>query len=74
MPGMSGVDFLQRVKALRPEIVRIMLTSQADIATVTAAVNKSGIYRFVSKDWGNAHLRNDIRQALAATLQEAGLR
>ena len=69
MPGMSGVDFLQRAKALHPEIVRIMLTSQADITTVTAAVNRSSIYRFVSKDWGNAHLRRDIRQALAMAVQ-----
>ncbi len=69
MPGMSGVEFLERVKALHPDTVRIMLTSHADFDTVTKAVNKSGIYRFVSKDWGNAHLRADIRQALASTLQ-----
>ena len=69
MPGMSGVEFLERVKALHPDTVRIMLTSHADFDTVAEAVNKSGIYRFVSKDWGNAHLRADIRQALASTLQ-----
>jgi diguanylate cyclase (GGDEF)-like protein/PAS domain S-box-containing protein len=69
MPGMSGIDFLERVKALHPDTVRIMLTSHADFDTVTRAVNKTGIYRFVSKDWGSAHLRADIRQALASSLQ-----
>jgi diguanylate cyclase (GGDEF)-like protein/PAS domain S-box-containing protein len=66
MPGMSGVEFLQKVKSLYPDTVRIMLSGHTDFHTVTEAVNKGEIYRFVAKNWDSAHLRSNIRQALLA--------
>ena len=66
MPGMSGVEFLQKVKSLYPDTVRIMLSGHTDFHTVTEALNKGEIYRFVSKNWNSSHLRANIRQALLA--------
>jgi FixJ family two-component response regulator len=63
MPGMSGTEFLCRVKDLYPDTVRVALTGFADLATVTAAVNQGSIFKFLTKPWGEDLLRDSIRQA-----------
>jgi diguanylate cyclase (GGDEF)-like protein len=65
MPGMSGVDFLTRVKARYPQTVRIVLSGYADIESVTAAINQGAIYKFFNKPWDNATLRADVLEAFA---------
>lgn len=49
MPGMSGVELLSRVKELYPDMVRIMLTGNADQQTAMEAVNTGHIFRFLTK-------------------------
>ncbi len=49
MPGMDGVELLARVKASYPDVVRIMLTGNADQATAMEAVNQGEIFRFLTK-------------------------
>lgn len=49
MPGMSGVEFLTRVRAASPDTVRVMLTGQADLEAAVAAVNQGNIFRFLTK-------------------------
>lgn len=49
MPGMSGLQLLQRVKQRRPDIVRVMLTGNADQQTAVDAVNEGAIFRFLTK-------------------------
>lgn len=66
MQGMEGVEFLQRVKALHPDTVRIMCSAVADFKTVTDAVNKGEIFRFLPKDADSRRLRLDVREALFA--------
>ncbi len=39
MPGMDGVQLLSRVKESYPNVVRMMLTGNADQATASEAVN-----------------------------------
>jgi diguanylate cyclase (GGDEF)-like protein/PAS domain S-box-containing protein len=66
MPGMSGVDFLQQVKMLYPRAARLMLSGHEDFQTVTDAVNRSEILRFLPKSLGPQQIRAGIRQALLA--------
>ncbi|MFN7085279.1 MAG: PAS domain S-box protein, partial [Burkholderiales bacterium] len=66
LPGMSGVEFLQRVKSLHPATVRIMCSALADFRMVSEAVNKGEIFRFVPKDMDPRQLRQDVRDALSA--------
>jgi diguanylate cyclase (GGDEF)-like protein/PAS domain S-box-containing protein len=66
MPGMMGVEFLQRVKSLYPNTVRVMSSGLADFQTVADAVNKGEIFRFVSKSIDQRQLRSDIREALGS--------
>jgi response regulator RpfG family c-di-GMP phosphodiesterase len=49
MPGMDGVAFLSRVRAMAPDTVRVLLTGQADLDAAIAAVNDGWIFRFLSK-------------------------
>lgn len=83
MPGMSGVDFLSRAKELYPKTVRIILSGYADLSSVTDAINRGAIYKFLTKPWDNEILCANVleafrhyeltqqRSALAMEIQEA---
>jgi response regulator RpfG family c-di-GMP phosphodiesterase len=49
MPGMDGATFLQQVRQLAPDTVRVLLTGRSDLAAAVAAVNQGQIYRFLAK-------------------------
>ena len=63
MPQMTGVEFLRQVKALYPDTVRMVLSGYTDLNTVTDAINRGAIYRFLTKPWNDDELREHIRQA-----------
>ena len=64
MPEMSGTEFLSRVREIKPDVVRIMLTGYADIKSAVQAINESHVYRFISKPWNDDDLRLAVRAAL----------
>ncbi len=64
MPGMDGVEFLAAAKELKPDIVRIMLTGNADLKTAIDAVNKGDIFRFHNKPCHADILEKTINDAL----------
>ncbi|MGN6223282.1 EAL domain-containing protein [Pseudoxanthomonas sp.] len=63
MSDMSGTEFLGRVRVLYPDTVRLVLSGYTDLATVTEAINRGEIYRFLTKPWNDDDLREHIRQA-----------
>lgn len=63
MPGMSGVEFLGRMHMHYDGIVPIMLTGQANVATLTDAINDGQVFRFLNKPWDDAELRGAVRAA-----------
>jgi DNA-binding NtrC family response regulator len=46
MPGMSGAEFLSKVREGWPNTVRVLLTGQSDLPSAIAAVNDGQIFRF----------------------------
>lgn len=48
MPAMSGIELLQRVKALRPEVPFLIITAYGAIETAVEAMQK-GAYSFIQK-------------------------
>ncbi len=66
MSDMSGTEFLGRVRMLYPDTVRLVLSGYTDLATVTEAINRGEIYRFLTKPWNDDDLREHIRQAFTA--------
>jgi two-component system response regulator HupR/HoxA len=66
MPAMSGTEFLERSMAVRPDAVRIILTGYTDVEAIVDAINKSRIYRYVTKPWDSEELRLTLRRAIEA--------
>jgi response regulator RpfG family c-di-GMP phosphodiesterase len=64
MPEMSGVDFLSQVREKYPEIIRIILSGYTDVNSITEAINKGHIYKFILKPWDDQNFFLEIRQAL----------
>jgi len=63
MPGMTGTEFLSRVKVMYPNVVRIVLSGHTDVSTITDAVNRGAVYKFLTKPWEDATLRETLREA-----------
>jgi len=64
MPGMTGVQFLEKVVERYPSILRMIITAYSDIEVIIQAINKCGIYQYVLKPWDSRDLKNNIDNAL----------
>lgn len=63
MPGMDGVQLLSQVKDSHPDVIRLMLTGNADQETATEAVNKGQIFKFLTKPCSTASLVTSLALA-----------
>ncbi|OEZ97818.1 EAL domain-containing protein [Duganella sp. HH101] len=63
MPGMSGTEFLSKVKEMYPETIRIILSGYTGLDAVLDSINRGAIYRFYTKPWDDTQLRDNIRLA-----------
>ncbi len=63
MPEMTGVEFLIQVKALHPKTIRMVLSGYADLDSVTDAINRGSVYKFLNKPWDNASLSASVQEA-----------
>lgn len=63
MPGMTGVEFLERILEKYPDPMRILLTGYADLNAVIDAVNKGKIFHYLSKPWNEEELDMTIQRA-----------
>jgi DNA-binding NtrC family response regulator len=64
MPEMDGIAFLSRVRELRPEVPRVILTGYADKENAIKAINEVGLYQYLEKPWDNDDLRIVIRNGI----------
>ncbi|HEV2608422.1 MAG TPA: EAL domain-containing protein, partial [Xanthomonadaceae bacterium] len=63
MPVMSGAEFLDRVKVLYPDALRIIVSGYTDLESIMESINRGSIYRFYTKPWDSDVLRDNIRNA-----------
>jgi DNA-binding NtrC family response regulator len=63
MPGMTGLEMLPKVKAIRPEVPVIMITAYGDADTERKAL-QNGATRLLTKPIDFALLRQEIDQRL----------
>jgi len=63
MPEMSGIELLSKIKVLYPDIIRIVLSGYTEVNTITEAVNKGAIYKFLTKPWEDEELQEVVRKA-----------
>jgi len=51
MPGMAGVDLLERVQEIFPQARRVLLTAYADTEAAIRAINAARIHYYLTKPW-----------------------
>ncbi|MCP4430055.1 MAG: response regulator, partial [Gammaproteobacteria bacterium] len=51
MPDMSGVEFSEKVRTEYPDIVRMIISGYTEAGDIIDAVNKGGIYQYITKPW-----------------------
>jgi DNA-binding response OmpR family regulator/signal transduction histidine kinase len=64
MPGMSGVELLERARRLQPDLCAILLTAYTDPRDIVDAINRGEVYRYIVKPWESADLRQTVVRAL----------
>jgi DNA-binding NtrC family response regulator len=65
MPEVTGIEFLQKVKDLYPDTVRVILSGHADINLLIDAINKEVVYRFLTKPWNDQEVKSVVRQCMS---------
>ena len=65
MPGMKGDEFLIRVHQKFPNIIKIMLTGQADESAILRAKEQANLHCCLSKPWSEEELIETIKSCLA---------
>ena len=66
MPEMSGTELLEKVLPEFPEVIRIILTGFADIEAIVKAINRCGIYKYITKPWDKGEMKLTLDKALEA--------
>jgi two-component system probable response regulator PhcQ len=64
MPGEKGTWLLEKARALRPRILRILATAFSDMEAAISAVNSGAIYKYISKPWDPPQLEALLKRGL----------
>jgi thioredoxin reductase (NADPH) len=51
MPGMTGVELLERTRTIYPDARRVLLTAYADTEAAIRAINTARIHYYLNKPW-----------------------
>lgn len=65
MPGMKGDEFLITVHEKHPNIIKVMLTGQADNEAVNRAKQFANLYSCLHKPWDGEELIKTIESSLS---------
>lgn len=64
MPEMDGATFLERLREVSCDTIRVVLTGQADLSTAVNAVNQGRIFRFLTKPCSSEMLLASVLAAV----------
>lgn len=64
MPEMTGVDFLQKVSEIYPNIIKILLTGYTDVDVIIDSINKCNLFQYILKPFNPVSLQNVVQQGL----------
>ena len=63
MPGMTGVEFLSKIRIDFPDPIRMILTGFSDTEAIINAINDGQISRYITKPWNEKELHIAIENA-----------
>lgn len=64
MPGIDGLEFLERSRAVAPEAQRILVTGMGDTDLAIRAINRGQVTGYLAKPFLPDELRSAVRQAV----------
>ena len=70
----TGVDLLESVRTMRPEIRRVMLTGYSDLAAIVMGLHSGAIQSLVQKPAGDLELLTAVCPEVAQRAATAGVR
>ena len=65
MPGIRGDELLIEIHKKYPNVIKIMLTGQADEEAIDRAKTQANLHRCLSKPWSEADLLATIKSGLS---------
>jgi signal transduction histidine kinase len=63
MPNMTGIELLEALRALKPDVAGIVLTGFTDPPALISAINRARVFRFLKKPWQPDDILEAVRQA-----------
>lgn len=70
MPGMTGVQLIEKARHEHPDLTSIILTAYTDPPDLIDAINRGQVYRYVTKPWD----LQDLMLTVASALERVRLR
>ncbi len=64
MPEMTGVELLEKVREVAPDIQRMVITAYSDVQSVMSAVNRGQVARYFIKPWDREELTFALEDSL----------
>lgn len=64
MPEMSGTDFLKKISKTYPNIIKILLTGQADTDIMVESINECQIYQYILKPFDPIELTEVVKSGI----------
>ncbi|HEX4341413.1 MAG TPA: response regulator [Polyangiaceae bacterium] len=65
MPDVTGVEFLEQVRAEFPDTVRMLATAYADLSATIDAINKGHVRRYIRKPWDAEELKAHLAEGIS---------
>jgi signal transduction histidine kinase len=69
MPGMTGVDLLEKLRTFKPDVAGIVLSGFTDQNALESAINRAAVFRFLKKPFQPAEMLAAVAQATALVVQ-----
>jgi len=64
MPEMTGVEFTEKIRDEYPDIIRMIISGYTESEDIIDAVNKGGIYQYITKPWHPDELITKLHNAV----------
>jgi len=64
MPSMSGIVLLEKIRSIKPETIKIMLTAYTEISDIIDSINRCDLYHYITKPWEDVNIRLVVARAI----------
>lgn len=64
MPGLTGVELLEKARELSPDCVRVLITAYPDVDNAIQAINRGQVKRYIAKPFHPGELKAVIAQEI----------